>query len=375
MNVEMIDPPIAEPVTALVIQERAALALGSAKVRVDLKELVLKSKDVLAINSRAGREECHSYAMALVRARTAIKATSKDARDEATKFSKALIAEEQALIAITEPEEQRLMALRDAYDAQVEREKEAKAAVERARILAISERIAHIKGYHALALECRTADRVQVLLDKMTTEWLTQDGSAFEDTYQEFCEEAQAAFDETKLRMVTIIEQKRIEDAERAAVKAAQEATAARLREEQAATEAAAKKLADDRAVFEAEQAAFRATQEAARAAEQAEREAGLEAIAELARKEEAAQAARELAAYEAAIKPDLETVLPVIDAAMKQIFGEVGDTEVPAVVAEQPPFPTGHELIHAVAEKFNAPMFVAAEWLVAAADEIANFE
>jgi len=59
----------------------------------------------------------------------------------------------------------------------------------------------------------------------------------------------------------------------------------------------------------------------------------------------------------------------------MKQIFGEVGDTEVPAVVAEQPPFPTGHELIHAVAEKFNAPMFVAAEWLVAAADEIANFE
>ena len=328
MNVEMIDPPVedlpvAGPVTALVIQERAALAIGSAKARVDLAALVLKSKDVLAINSKAGREEAHSYYMTLVKARTAIKATSKDARDEATKFSAAIIAEEKSLIAITEPEEIRLLALRDAYDAQVEREKEARAAAERARILAISERIAKIKGFHALALECRTADRVQALLDKMTAEWLALGDDAFEETFAEFCEEAQSAFNETKLRMTTIIEQKRIEDAERAAVKAAQEATAARLATEKAATEAAAKKLADDRAAFEAEQAAFRATQEAVRAAEQAESEAGLEAIAELARKEEAEQEARDLAAYAAAIKTDTATVMPVIDAAMAQIFGE----------------------------------------------------
>jgi hypothetical protein len=257
-------------------------------------------------------------------------------------------------------------------EAELEAERVARELAERQRITAIHERIASITGYHALALECRTADRVQALLDKMEAVWVAFN---HEDDFGEFGAEAQSAYISTGASLAAIIEQKRIEDAERAAVKAAQQAEADRLSVEKFATEVAAKKLADERAAFEAEQAAFRATQAAARAAEQAEREAGLQAIAEQAAAEASAQAERDLAAYQAAITVDVETVRPVIDAAMAQIFGEAGDAQVPAVVAEQPPIPTVPEMLWVLARHYKVHSGQVAEWLTDCADEIARFE
>ena len=113
MNIEMIDP---EPSTALTVTARAALALGSDRARTDLAALIAKSAAINEIKNAIGRDQCHSAAMALVRTRTNIAKTGKAARDDATKFSKAVIAEENSLLAITAPEEARLLALRDTWD-------------------------------------------------------------------------------------------------------------------------------------------------------------------------------------------------------------------------------------------------------------------
>ena len=57
----------------------------------------------------------------------------------------------------------------------------------------------------------------------------------------------------------------------------------------------------------------------------------------------------------------------------MAKVFGEVA--EVAAVVAVQPPIPSAHELIWAVARAFNVHSGQAAEWLTDRMDEISKFE
>ncbi|MFM2253768.1 MAG: hypothetical protein RJB68_2105, partial [Pseudomonadota bacterium] len=151
-SIELLD---AEPAT-LPVEARAAVALKSSETETQLRELASKNKAIVAIIDKPGREQAHGAAMELKRTRTAIQATGKAARDDATKFSKAVIAEENRLIAIIEPEETRLLALRDGWDTEQARIKAEKEAAERVRIMDINERIAHIQGYVSLALECRT---------------------------------------------------------------------------------------------------------------------------------------------------------------------------------------------------------------------------
>lgn len=358
MEVEMIEQ------TGIVEYSKTEAALADLRERmanVEYDVTTIKGMDI----AKKDRAEVRGL-------RTGLEAMRKQIKAPALAHCQLIDAEAKRITA-------ELLKLEEPIDAQIkarelalEAERQARELAERQRITAIHERIASITGYHALALECRTTDRVQALLDKMEAVWVAFNHEA---DFGEFSAEAQSAYLTTGASLAAIIEQKRIEDAERAAVKAAQVAEAARLAAEKAATEAAAKKLADERAAFESEQAAFRANQAAAQAEALAREEAHLRAIADQVAKEEAEAAARALAEYEAAIKPAIETVRPVIDAAMTQIFGEVGDTEVPAVVAEQPPIPSAHELIWAVARAFQVHSGQAAEWLTDRADEIAAFE
>lgn len=131
--------------TELTVQQRAAVALESSKAAAELQALAESSKGITAITNRAGRDECHSAAMAATKARTGIVQAGKAARDDATRFSKAVIAEEARLVAIIQPEESRLKALRDEWDAEAAREKAAKAEAERLRVLEITQRIALMK--------------------------------------------------------------------------------------------------------------------------------------------------------------------------------------------------------------------------------------
>lgn len=290
--IELLEEP---KTTELTVTARAALALSSEQTRKDLKELVAKSANIREVKNAAGRDECHGAAMALVRARTTITKTGKAAREDAAAFQKAVIAEENSLIAITEGEETRLLALRDAWDAARAAEKAEAERIERVRVEQIHLRIADIREAGNLALQCRTSAMVQGLIDKMTSTVL--------EGFDEFLEEAQSVRASTTERMREICVSKRLEEDERARIKAEQEAEAVRLAAERAdierqrkeaaeaeriaaqeraeqeakakaardAAEAAAKalrdaeakRLADERAAFEAEQAAFRATMQA----------------------------------------------------------------------------------------------------------------
>lgn len=360
MNVEMIEP--STTTISEYSQTEAALSdLRDRMANVEYDVFTVKGMDT----AKKDRAEVRGL-------RTGLEAMRKQIKAPALAHCKLIDAEAARitteLLKLEEPIDQQIKA----RELVLEAEKEAKAAAERARITAIHQRIAAVRNFHALALECRTADRVQALIDSASAAWVAY---KFEDDFQEFGQEAQTAYDVTHNRMVEIHAQKFADEAERAKAKAAQEAEAARLAEAKAAQDAAAKKLADERAAFEAEQAAFRATQAAARAAEQAEREAGLRAIAEQVAADEAAQAERELAAYQAAITVDVETVRPVVDEAMAQIFGEAPEVTAVAEPVAEVKAPSAHELIWAVARHFNVHSGQAAEWLTDRADEIAAFE
>ena len=272
------------PSTELTVTARAALALSSEQTRKDLKELVAKSVNVKEVKNTAGREEAHSYAMALVKARTTITKTGKAAREDAAAFQKAVIAEEKALIAITEPEETRLLALRDAWDQARAAEKAEAERIELERITRIHLRIADIREAGNLALQCRTSAMVESLIEKMTGQQL--------DGFDEFAEEAHNTRADTLARMSEISHIKFTEEQERARIKAEQEAEAARLAAERADIERQRKEAAEAERIAAQERAEQEAKAQAARKADEAAAQAILDA--------EALRLADERAAFEA---------------------------------------------------------------------------
>jgi hypothetical protein len=143
--------------TALTLPERAAVALGTPKYEQEIRELVAKTVTITEVKNKDGRDQCHGAMMTLKNTRVAIEKAAKAAREDATAFSKAVIAEEKRLVALAEPEEARLQALRDAWDAEIEREKAAKAAAEKARVDGIRKRIAEMQSIPAMLVGKQSA--------------------------------------------------------------------------------------------------------------------------------------------------------------------------------------------------------------------------
>jgi len=132
--------------TALTVVERASVALGSSALEIHLTDLVKKYADIVTIANKDGREQVHAAAMVLRKQRTTIAAAGKGARDDAAKFCKAVIDEEKRLIGLIEPEEDRLIKLRDDWDAEREAEKQAAIAKEAMRRKHIEEMIDAIRN-------------------------------------------------------------------------------------------------------------------------------------------------------------------------------------------------------------------------------------
>lgn len=379
-EIELLDP---EP-AILTVETRAAVALKSSQTEFDLRVLAAKNAGIVAILDKPGREQAHGAAMELKRTRVAIENTSKAARDDATKFSKAVIAEEKRLVAIIEPEESRLLALRDDWDAAQAAIKAEAERVERARIMAINERIVGLRSYVNLALECRTSERIQGLLDKLIATWLAYD---YEEDFAEFGDEAQDVYNQTHQRLTALIGQKKDKELERARVKAEQEAAAEVLRKEREALD-----LAKAEAKRVAEEAAAKAKAEAdelaaQRAAFEEQQETHRKAMAE-----ESQRVADERAALEAAKTPKVleekQPIAPVesAQAAIETVALSAGITDLldsmPMELTGQPlsisielPSPPVAALIQAVADTFGVSLNTAADWLTNASDEIANFE
>lgn len=355
------DAPTTE-IAALPPADRAALVLNSAKTEADLKQLATSLKAVTTVNSPAGREQAHALAMTARTARTTIEKAGKAARDDATKFSRAVIAEEDRLIEIIQPEETRVLGLRNAWDAAEAARKEAEAQKERERIAAHQAVVTQIKSYPGLARECRTAFMASTLITKLTD----IDVSGLE----EFAEAAQAAMNEARDSMVKIVDQKIAAEAEQARIKAEQEAEAARLAEQ-------ARIQAEQQAELLAMQARMKAQQEELdrQAAAMAKQAAELEA-----RKAQAAKPAVLLAddAREALaqIMPSGLNITvihqpdPVIvqqPATVDQMHG-IGNGIMYGTTTKTTPTAMG--LVANIANNFSVEKSTALRWLAERADE-----
>lgn len=216
---------------ALTLTERAAVALGETVNAVKLRALAEQSKGIVVINSADGREEAHRAAMVLRTTRNNITNTGKAAREDATAFSKAVIAMEREMIAIIEPEEERVISLRDAWDADIAAAKAAKIAAERARRDAIQARLDAVRKLPADTAGKSAADISQMIYELAGT--ASQDG-AYAATFEEFADEFKAVRTSV-LELLAQAERKQLDiEATAAAAEAARLAEIERMAAERA---------------------------------------------------------------------------------------------------------------------------------------------
>lgn len=247
---------------ALTVIERATLALGLAEIEKTLTELASKTTDIVAITNNDGYEQVHSSRMALKNQRVAIQKAGKAARDDATKFGKAVLAEENRLIAIIEPEETRLQALQDAHDAAAEAAKQKRIDDEIARVAALQERVTYLGGNSSLTSLTDPALLAEHISDLQ--------GEIVDESFEEYRERADAA-KATGIARLQALHAASIERvAEAARIKGEREELV-RLREQQEARDKTEREriAAEDKAAKEkrdAELAELRATQVKAQA-------------------------------------------------------------------------------------------------------------
>lgn len=383
----MTTAQIEQQTTALTLPQRAAVALGTAEHEIKLRELVKASARIVEVKNVAGRDEAHGAMMQLKNARVSIEKAGKAAREDATSFSKAVIAEEKRLIGITEAEENRLQAIRDKWDADREAERQAKIAAERQRVAEIQRRITNIRSAPNDAVG-HSAAEISAVIGRLAA-------ATIGDEFEEFADEAQqarlTALDqlakaETKQRGIEIEAEAQRQEAARLIAereelaRLRQEAEARRAEDERKAAEARAAQeaeLAEDRRKQEAELAEQRA--EAAR--QQAERDAEAAAQARAAKEaQEAARAAMdaeraelqrqrdELEAIKRQAEEDEAERVRLQQAADQALADARNPEPVAAPTASRP---TDEEVIQVVADHFNVPVSIAYGWLLEMSHEI----
>lgn len=360
--------------TQLTVIERAAVALGASQHEANLRELVKASTGIKAVINADGRTEAHRAAMTLRNARTGIDKAGKDARDDANAFAKAVIAEAKRLADITEPEENRLLALRDGWDAKIEAEKQARIEAEKERVAGIQERVDQIRVV-PLAYASANSGRLSIAIS--ATKSILVDEESFEEFFLIAADAQKQAVDSLQSLHDEAVKR---EEAE-AAAKAKQEADAAYLAEQKAElakmrAEAAeqrkaedAKRKADDakrkeedaslakaQAAAKAEQDRIVAEFAAERAKLDAERKAFEQAqAAERAAKDAAERAEREKAE---AVERQAKAVAAAEEAA-KAKAAEVKPIPEPALL-----IPSADEIITLIAGHYKVPDQVAKGWL-----------
>ncbi|MBN3822319.1 hypothetical protein G3O00_01630 [Burkholderia sp. Ac-20384] len=211
--------------TQLTLADRAKVALRTADCEPALAEMVRQSADVTEIKNADGRTQVHGMYMVLKKRRTDIRGAGKDARDDATKFSTAIIAEENRLVALIEPEEKRLQALRDAWDTARENERREKAATEQRRKDGIRAKIDELRAVPLNLMDAPTA-KIADALEDMETFDVTA------DVFAEFVDAAITARAEVVAKLTTMRAAAVARDAEAARV-AAERAELAKQRAEQ----------------------------------------------------------------------------------------------------------------------------------------------
>ncbi len=335
MNTETI-----EQSHALTLPQRAAVALGETANEARLRELVKKSADIMTVANPDGRDQAHRAGMVLRNTRTNIRSTGKAAREDAAAYCKAVIAMENDLVDIIEPEELRVIGLRDAYDAKVKAERDAAIAAERARVDVIQERIKEFETmtmvcvgkdsrYIASAISAVTAREISEEFEEFATQAAAKKVLALTALQSMFDAAADAEAEDARIKAEREAEDKRREE-EAARLKAErEELDRLRAEQERIASEERAKQEVE-LATQRAEHAAKLAEQERAAKAEQVERHR-LESIERDRIAAEQAEAARKIKEVQdelAAKAAELARQQAEIDAAKQKALAEMTEAD-----------------------------------------------
>jgi hypothetical protein len=300
---------------ALTLPERAAVALGESANEAKLRELAAKSAGIISVTNPDGREEAHRAGMVLLKTRTSIDKAADVAVADAKGFVKAVGVKKAELISIIQPEETRVMALRDQWDEKVAAEKAAKIAAERARVEAIQARITTVRNLPASVVGKSAAEISQMIFELART--ITPYGE-HEATFAEFEKDYRAARTEV-LELLAQAETRQLGvEAAALAAEEARKAEAARIEQERAELarlRAESERIANEQAIEAKRLADLAAAQEAAAAALRAKAEANLRAEREA--QETAMRLEREKAAKERAeAMAELDAKQAALDAA-----------------------------------------------------------
>jgi hypothetical protein len=364
--------------TALALVERAKTAIGPI-VDAELTALAQRSADIAEITNTAGYEQCRGARIALKNQRIEIERRGKSARDDATKFSKAVITEEKRLVALLEPEEKRLLKLEDAWEAEREAERQRKVRAELDRVTAIQSRIAEFRGC------VQMVERFSLKAAQITAHIQDLEAVIIDDGFAEFQAAATAAKDSALAQLRVLLHQATQAEAEEAArlerermereaARATAEAEAKRKAEEaQRAAELAAKRRAVEleMAAAAAEEESRRVAAEAQRVAEEARRieeesrrqEAERQRLAKEREDIERLRAAAEVKPEPAAepapdCPPGLE---PKLDWDLRQIDSSLLEAKAPDFAVAAPPY---DEILTVLAEHYAVTPEQIAEWL-----------
>ena len=146
--------------TTLPPEARAAIAMESTATEKYLNGLATAHTSITEAKDKAGRDQAHRAAMQLMQARLAVEKTADDAKADAKRFVAGINSECARLVAIVKPEEVRLKAVRDVWDA----EREAEAAAKRAYVEAMRVRITEVRNMGQQAMQCETtADVIAII--------------------------------------------------------------------------------------------------------------------------------------------------------------------------------------------------------------------
>lgn len=288
--------------TALPPVERAIVALSFETVKAEVSKLATKYADITAISNKAGRNQAHAAAMTLKNRRVEIQRRAKEVREDAVAFQKAVIAKGDELAALIEPEEQRLLALRDAWDAEQEQIKREAAEAEQRRKAWHESQVAGIRGV-VLSAAGVSPERLRELIAELD---LIEPSEKLHAEYAPAVARAKA---ETLDKLRAILAEAEAREAEQARIKAEQEAEAKRLaaeREELARLRAEAEARRKEEEAKAAEARAAEAARLAAERAEIAKQREEQEAKARAERAELERQAA-ELRAQQEAVRKQQE--------------------------------------------------------------------
>lgn len=193
--------------TTLPPEARAAIAMESTATEQYLTGMATAHTGITEAKDKAGRDQAHRAAMQLMQARLAVEKTADDAKADAKRIVAGINAECTRLVAIVKPEEVRLKGVRDEWDSEQARIKEAEAEAKRKRIEAINQRIFEIRDIGNRAMRCSTSEQAKSIASEL-------DAVDF-DGMDEFHAGAQYAFDESKATCVAVIE--RLQEAEQTA--------------------------------------------------------------------------------------------------------------------------------------------------------------